>query len=86
MPFEGKGMEPYFGRSLTFGTSKLVYKRGKIYLHIPVTKEVEETSVHDVHQVVGVDMGINFIMTSYDNIRSNENSCSKSEVLLPTEH
>jgi putative transposase len=66
LPFETKGMELYFDGSWTFGTSKLIYKHGKYYLHIPMTKEVEETSARDVNQVVGLDMGVNFIVTSYD--------------------
>jgi putative transposase len=59
-------MELYFDGSWTFGTSKLIDKRGKYYLHIPMTKEVEETSARDVKQVVGLDMGVNFIVTNYD--------------------
>jgi putative transposase len=66
IPFEMKGMELYFDGSWTFGTSKLIYKRGKYYLHIPMSKKVEETSIHAVNQVVGLDMGVNFIVTSYD--------------------
>lgn len=66
LPFEMKGMERYFDGSWTFGTAKLVTKRGKYYLHLPVTQEMEETAVHDVNQVVGIDMGINFLLTSYD--------------------
>jgi putative transposase len=66
LPFEMKGMEPYFDGSWTFGTSKLIDKRGKYYLHIPMSKKVEETPIQDVNQVVGLDMGVNFIVTSYD--------------------
>jgi putative transposase len=66
VPFENKGMEAFFDGSWTFGTAKLVHKRGKFYLHIPMTKEVGEASLQDVKQVVGLDMGINFIATCYD--------------------
>lgn len=66
VPFEIKGMEHYLDGSWIFGTAKLVYKREKFYLHISVTKEVDEPAVHEIRQVVGVDMGINFIATSYD--------------------
>ena len=66
VPFESKGMERYLDRSWTFGTAKLVYKHGKFFLHIPMTKEMDETSLHDVVQVVGVDMGVNFLATTYD--------------------
>jgi putative transposase len=66
VPFETKAMEPYFDGSWSFGTAKLVNKYGKFFLHIPVTKEVEVASEHTVNQVVGVDMGINFVAVSYD--------------------
>lgn len=66
MPFETKGMEQYVDGSWTFGTAKLVKKYGKFFLHIPMTKEFPEVSEHTVSQVVGVDMGINFVAVSYD--------------------
>ena len=66
VPYESKGMEHYLDGSWVFGTAKLVYKRGKFYLHISVTKKVDEPTVHEINHVVGVDMGINFIATSYD--------------------
>lgn len=61
------GMEPYFDKSVfRFGTAKVVYKHGKFFLHISVTYDVEETSLLDVCNVVGVDRGINFVVTTYD--------------------
>ncbi|GIP33927.1 RNA-guided endonuclease TnpB family protein [Paenibacillus sp. J2TS4] len=64
--YETKGMESYFDGSWSFGTAKLVHKRGKFFLHLPMTKEVEEVSDQSLNQVVGLDMGINFVVTSYD--------------------
>ena len=66
VPYETKGMEAYLDGSWGFGTAKLIYKRGKYFLHIPVTQEVEEPSAGSFKQVVGVDLGINFVATSYD--------------------
>ena len=66
VPFETKGMERYFDGSWSFGTAKLVNKYGKFFLHIPMTKEIPEASEHTVKQVVGVDMGINFVAVCYD--------------------
>ncbi|SFI80937.1 MULTISPECIES: RNA-guided endonuclease TnpB family protein [unclassified Bacillus (in: firmicutes)] len=66
IPFETKGMEQYFDGSWSFGTAKLVYKHKKWFLHIPMTKEIQEASVHNIKQVVGIDFGINFVATSYD--------------------
>ncbi|EIJ81832.1 transposase, IS605 OrfB family protein [Bacillus methanolicus PB1] len=66
VPFEAKGMEQYFDGSWSFGTAKLVNKYGKFFFHIPMTKEIPEVSEHTFSQVVGVDMGINFVAVSYD--------------------
>jgi len=66
VPFEMKRMEPYFDGTWSFGTAKLVEKCGLFFLHIPMTKIVEEASEHHIKQVVGLDMGINFLVTSYD--------------------
>jgi len=66
VPYETKGMEAYFDGSWMLGTAKLIYKRGKFFLHIPMSKEVEETTWESIHQVVGIDLGINFVATSYD--------------------
>jgi len=66
VPFESKGMEKFFNGSWSFGTAKLVSKHGKWFLHIPMTQEIESASERDVRQVVGVDLGVNFIAVSYD--------------------
>lgn len=66
VPFIVKGMVPYFDGTWAFGTAKLVHKKGKFFLHIPVSKEVEKTETAAIDQVVGIDLGINFVATSYD--------------------
>ena len=66
VPFETKGMEQYFDGSWSFGTAKLVYKYKKWFLHIPMTKEVQEATDYGMKQVVGIDFGINFVAASYD--------------------
>lgn len=72
VPFESKGMEHFMDGTWTFGTAKLVFKHGKFYLHIPMTKELKEPALHEIDQVVGVDMGINFIAACYD----SEGTCT----------
>ncbi len=64
--FEIEAMEQYFDGTWFFGTAKLVNKYGKFFLHIPMTKEVKEAELADIRQVVGVDMGVNFLATTYD--------------------
>ena len=59
--------EKYFDGSWKFGTGKLVSVKGEWYFHIPMTKHVdEEFSVDRVKHVVGIDRGLRFLLTSYD--------------------
>ncbi|MCA0756292.1 transposase [Paenibacillus sp. N4] len=65
VPFVAKGMEAYFDGSWTFGTAKLVWKKRKWFLHIPVSKEIGVPGLKSIEQVAGIDLGINFIATVY---------------------
>jgi putative transposase len=65
VPFEAKGMEAYFDGSWTFGTAKLVWKKRKWFLHIPVSKQIAAPQLQDIEQVAGIDLGINLIATVY---------------------
>ena len=67
LPYFAEGMSKYFNHDIyKFGTAKLVNKHGKYYLHIPVTHDVEEGSISDICNVVGIDRGINFVVATYD--------------------
>ena len=67
LPYFAEGMSKYFNHSIyRFGTAKLVNKRGKYYLYILVTYEVEESNISDICNVVGIDRGINFVVATYD--------------------
>ena len=61
-----KAMEKYFDENYIFGTAKLVKKRGKYFLHIPVTTDIPESLDSNICNVVGIDRGINFIIATYD--------------------
>lgn len=65
LSFHAEGMEQYFDGSWKFGTAKLVAKHGKWFLHIPMSKDVPELSGSNVCNVVGVDLGVNFLATAY---------------------
>ena len=67
-PFHSKGLEQFFDKDkFKFGTARLVQDhKGKYYLHIPVTTQIEELQVSDISNVVGIDRGINFLAVSYD--------------------
>ena len=60
-------MSKYFDHTIyKFGTAKLVNKRGKYFLHIPVSYDIEESNISDICNVVGIDRGINFVVATYD--------------------
>ncbi len=51
----------------SFGTAKLVSLKGEWYLHIPMTREIPESAADtSPSHVVGVDRGLRFITTTYD--------------------
>lgn len=65
--YYAKGMEKYFDKSIyKFGTAKLVNKHGKYFLHIPITYDIPTVDMSEICNVVGIDQGINFLITTYD--------------------
>ena len=65
--FDISGMEKYFDKDVyRFGTAKVVYKHGRFFLHIAVTRIIDILSNDDVCNVVGIDRGIRFIAVTYD--------------------
>lgn len=57
----------YFDGTWKFGTAKLVSLLEEWYLHIPATKELEETFCPEQPtHVVGLDRGLRFLITAYD--------------------
>lgn len=64
--FKGEHFDGYLDGSYQLGTAKLVELKGRWYLHIPVTKAVEDFQKEDVRHVVGIDRGLRFLAVSYD--------------------
>ncbi|MDY4727524.1 MAG: transposase [Megasphaera elsdenii] len=64
--FEGEHFAGYLNVSYQLGTAKLVELKGRWYLHIPVTKAVEDFQKECVRHVVGIDRGLRFLVVSYD--------------------
>ena len=64
--YELKAMKKYFNGTWKFGTAKLIYKFSKWFLHIPMTKEHQALEYKNVNNIVGIDLGINFLATTYD--------------------
>ena len=73
---EGRIKVPFFAKGVdidgAFGTAKLVYKHGKFFLHVPVTKEINVLDMNEVSNVVGVDRGIRFLAVTYDSNGKSE--------------
>ena len=73
--------EKYFDGSWKFGTAKLVSLKDNWYLHIPMTKEeTEELDISMPKHVVGIDRGLRFLCTTYDE-KGKVNFFSGKEVL-----
>lgn len=64
--FEGEHFSEYLDGSYDLGTAKLVELKGLWYLHLPVTKIVEDFQNEYVRHVVGIDRGLRFLTVSYD--------------------
>lgn len=64
--FFGEHFAAYLDGSYDLGTAKLVELNGLWYLHIPVTKEIEDFEKENVKHVVGIDRGLRFLTVSYD--------------------
>ncbi len=64
--YERKAMKRYFNGTWKFGTAKLVHKYQKWFLHIPMTKDFSKLESINVNNIVGIDLGINFLATTYD--------------------
>ncbi len=66
VPFARQGMARFFDGTWRFGTAHLVHRHGRWFLHVPMTQEMAETDWAEIRQVVGLDFGINFLVTAYD--------------------
>ena len=64
--YEKEHFKDYFDGTWKFGTAKLVELKGIWYLHVPVTKEVGDFDKNNVNHIVGIDRGLRFIATMYD--------------------
>lgn len=49
-----------------YGTATLHYKYNKWFINVPVDIIVDDVSIDDITNIVGVDLGLNFIATTYD--------------------
>lgn len=68
VPYYDRGLEEYFTGDYRFGTARLVFKHGKYFLHVPVSREIEELDRDKVTNVTGVDRGVRFAAVTYDSM------------------
>lgn len=61
------GLEQYLHSDWKFGTATIVKVNKHYYMHISVTKEVQEFQLDGVKHIVGIDRGLRQIITTYDN-------------------
>ena len=64
--FFGEHFAAYLDGSYDLGTAKLVELNEFWYLHIPITKVVEDFQKENTKHVVGIDRGLRFVTVSYD--------------------
>ena len=65
--YSNTGLSHYFDTSkYRFGQAKLLYRKGKFYLHIAVEHEIPDANTDVICNITGVDRGINFIANTYD--------------------
>ena len=75
----------YFDGTWSFGTGKIVSLKDEWYFHIPMTrKNNTEFDKDQVKHVVGIDRGLRYLMTTYDekdqtSFYSGEAVCRKRE-------
>ena len=60
------GFDQYFDGTWKFGLAKLLKTGNKWYLHIAASKEVADFDNQTVKHVVGLDRGLRFLATAYD--------------------
>jgi len=66
IPFLKNGLENYFNGTWKFGTGTLVKKKEKYFLHISVKKQIETCQDDQITNVIGADVGMNFLITAAD--------------------
>lgn len=61
-----KGFDQYFTPEWKLGIGKLLNIGNKWYLHVSATKEIPDYQVSQTEHVVGIDRGLRFLATCYD--------------------
>lgn len=66
VPFVCQGFDQYLDGSWKFGMAKILRTSNKWYMHISATKELPDYVREQSQHVVGIDRGLRFLATIYD--------------------
>ena len=65
-PFTCQGFDQYLDGTWQFGIAKILHIGSKWYMHISATKELPDYLKEQSQHVVGIDRGLRFLATAYD--------------------
>ena len=65
-PFNCQGFDQYLDGTWQFGMAKILHIGSKWYMHISATKELPDYLKEQSQHVVGIDRGLRFLATAYD--------------------
>lgn len=66
VPFTCQGFDQYLDDTWKFGMAKVLQSGDKWYMHISATKELPDYVKESSRHVVGIDRGLRFLATAYD--------------------
>ena len=66
VPFTCQGFDQYLDGTWQFGMAKILHVGNKWYMHISATKELPDYLKEQSQHVVGIDRGLRFLATTYD--------------------
>lgn len=66
VPFTSQGFDQYLDGTWKFGMAKILQSGDKWYMHISATKELPDYVKESSQHVVGIDRGLRFLVTTYD--------------------
>lgn len=66
VPFTYQGFDQYLNGTWEFGMAKILHVGNKWYMHISATKELPDYLKEQSQHVVGIDRGLRFLATAYD--------------------
>lgn len=66
LSFERQGMAHFFDGTWRFKSMTLLLKKGTYYACFAMSQEVDATDIEKIEQIVGIDLGINFLSVSFD--------------------